>query len=165
MDFILVCISFNSFLTSLIIMDLNVNKSTDFLEPSMADGVLVTLPNFYIFYSNVSLITYCLNTIQYNTIRRIENISWVILVSIFLPLNRLHGMIICTLLYFHFSLLLQIFATTWTKGLRVRVATTRPLNFISSYSKSSNLKCPCCFIYVSLCFCGPLRMNHFSGAI
>ena len=48
-------------------MDLNVNKSTDFLEPSMADGVLVTLPNFYIFYSNVSLITYCLNTIQYNT--------------------------------------------------------------------------------------------------
>ena len=96
---------------------------------------------------------------------RIENISWVILVSIFLPLNRLHGMIICTLLYFHFSLLLQIFATTWTKGLRVRVATTRPLNFISSYSKSSNLKCLCCFIYVSLCFCGPLRMNHFSGAI
>ena len=44
MVFILVCISFNSFLTSLSIMDLNVNKSTDFLEPSMADGVLVTLP-------------------------------------------------------------------------------------------------------------------------
>ena len=30
-------------------MDLNVNKSTDFLEPSMADGVLVTLPIFISF--------------------------------------------------------------------------------------------------------------------